>query len=312
MRDSPFSVRKIAIYAALDYNKPRRRGRCFLGTLAYWRKGRITMQNVITVATMRDSDAHTIAEYTPSRELMHRAALGVYQAADWTGKTVAILTGGGNNGGDGYALAAILAGKGISCRLYRVSEKFSADGTFYHDQAIEAGVPADVFTKETDLSGYDILVDNQSKAYVISVDINSGMNGDTGKGGPVVKSDLTVTIGYLKAGMLLGDAVWSIGKLVVADIGIRLIRDDYFLAKPEEAVFPHSDLSLDGDHVTLLTPGEAEDLSKAGQTIPDVAQELALRSRRLVRVLGRYALATDGYRTYFLEEGEYPQVIQVG
>lgn len=30
------------------------------------------MQNVITVATMRDSDAHTIAEYTPSRELMHR------------------------------------------------------------------------------------------------------------------------------------------------------------------------------------------------------------------------------------------------
>lgn len=112
--------------------------------------------------------------------------------------------------------------------------------------------------------------------------------------------------------MLLGDAVWSIGKLVVADIGIRLIRDDYFLAKPEEAVFPHSDLSLDGDHVTLLTPGEAEDLSKAGQTIPDVAQELALRSRRLVRVLGRYALATDGYRTYFLEAGEYPQVIQVG
>ena len=175
------------------------------------------MQNVITVATMRDSDAHTIAEYTPSRELMHRAALGVYQAADWTGKTVAILTGGGNNGGDGYALAAILAGKGISCRLYRVSEKFSADGKFYYDQAIEAGVPADVFTKETDLSGYDILVDcllgtgfngpvrglfyeaiqaiNQSKAYVISVDINSGMNGDTGKGGPVVKSDLTVTIG---------------------------------------------------------------------------------------------------------------------
>ena len=59
------------------------------------------MQNVITVATMRDSDAHTIAEYTPSRELMHRAALGVYQAADWTGKTVAILTGGGNNGGNG-------------------------------------------------------------------------------------------------------------------------------------------------------------------------------------------------------------------
>lgn len=291
------------------------------------------MQNVITVATMRESDAHTIAEYTPSRELMHRAALGVYRAADWRGKTVAILTGGGNNGGDGYALAGILAEQGVACQLYLVSEHFSEDGRFYYDQAIQAGVKAEPFSKETDLSGYDVLVDcllgtgfhgpvrglfyeaiqaiNRAKAYVISVDINSGMNGDTGKGGPVVKSDLTVTIGNLKAGMLLGDAVWSIGKLVVADIGIRLIREDYFLAKPEEAVFPRSDLSLDGDQVTLLTPGEAADLSKAGQTIPDVAQELALRSQRLVRVLGRYALVTDGYRTYFLEEGEYPQVIQV-
>ena len=202
------------------------------------------MQNVITVATMRDSDAHTIAEYTPSRELMHRAALGVYQAADWTGKTVAILTGGGNNGGDGYALAAILAGKGIPCRLYRVSEKFSADGKFYYDQAIEAGVPADVFTKETDLSGYDILVDcllgtgfngpvrglfyeaiqaiNQSKAYVISVDINSGMNGDTGEAELAVCSDLTVSIGYYKTGLLTPAAAGYIGRLTNVEIGIVL------------------------------------------------------------------------------------------
>ena len=61
--------------------------------------------------------------------------------------------------------------------------------------------------------------------------------------------------------------------------------------------------------LTLYAPiliGNAVDL-----IIGKVAQELALRSRRLVRVLGRYALATDGYRTYFLEAGEYPQVIQV-
>ena len=205
------------------------------------------MQNVITVATMRDSDAHTIAEYTPSRELMHRAALGVYQAADWTGKTVAILTGGGNNGGDGYALAAILAGKGISCRLYRVSEKFSADGKFYYDQAIEAGVPADVFTKETDLSGYDILVDcllgtgfhgpvrgrmrdaiarinaaRQAGAFVIAADINSGMDGDTGEAECAVSSDLTVSIGYYKTGLLTPAAAARIQRLMNVEIGIVL------------------------------------------------------------------------------------------
>ena len=129
---------------------------------------------------------------------------------------------------------------------------------------------------------------------------------------PIVIIAALIALGLWRAENAMVRGFEVFGKLVVADIGIRLIRDDYFLAKPEEAVFPHSDLSLDGDHVTLLTPGEAEDLSKAGQTIPDVAQELALRSRRLVRVLGRYALATDGYRTYFLEAGEYPQVIQVG
>lgn len=62
---------------------------------------------------------------------------------------------------------------------------------------------------------------------MVSVDINSGMNGDTGKGDLVVRSDLTVTIGYLKAGMFLGEAVWKVGRLVVADIGIRLVREDF-------------------------------------------------------------------------------------
>ena len=57
------------------------------------------MKDVITVATMRESDAHTIALYVPSRELMYRAAMGVYQAVNWQGKKVAIFTGSGNTGG---------------------------------------------------------------------------------------------------------------------------------------------------------------------------------------------------------------------
>ena len=58
------------------------------------------MIDVITVATMRESDAHTIAHYVPSRELMRRAAQGVFQAVSWYGQT-AILAGSGNSGGDG-------------------------------------------------------------------------------------------------------------------------------------------------------------------------------------------------------------------
>ncbi len=62
------------------------------------------MQAVITVATMRESDAYTIANFVPSKTLMYRAAMGGVPSGPVEGP-VGILTGGGNNGGDGYALA---------------------------------------------------------------------------------------------------------------------------------------------------------------------------------------------------------------
>lgn len=289
------------------------------------------MKDVITVKNMRESDAHTIKQYVPSKELMYRAAMGVYRAVEWKGR-IGILVGSGNNGGDGYALACILADQEIDSCIYRVSEKFSEDGKYYHDLAVSKGVEIKLFTKEDDLADYDILVDcmlgtgfsgsvrglfrdaikamNNARAYVVSVDINSGMNGDTGKAELAVKSDLTVTIGYLKTGMFLGDAIWYMDKLVIADIGIRLLRDEFFLAKPEEIVFPHSGLKLDQDKVEILTPGEAEHMAKRSQSIPQAAIDRALKEKHIVRVLGKNSLVTDGYRTYFIEEGEFPATIR--
>ena len=57
---------------------------------------------------------------------------------------------------------------------------------------------------------------------VIAVDINSGMNGDTGEGQLAVVSDLTVSIGYYKTGMFRGSAGELIGEMTNVDIGIRL------------------------------------------------------------------------------------------
>jgi NAD(P)H-hydrate epimerase len=96
----------------------------------------------------------------------------------------------------------------------------------------------------TELTGSDIIVDcmlgtgfagtpredyanainaiNSTNAYVISADINSGMNGDTGEYDICVRSDLTVTIGYLKKGLIAARASEAIGKISVADIGITL------------------------------------------------------------------------------------------
>ena len=65
------------------------------------------MEKLISVAVMRASDAAEIAGGTDSKTLMYRAGLGLFQSWDWHGK-IDIVTGSGNNAGDGYVLALLL------------------------------------------------------------------------------------------------------------------------------------------------------------------------------------------------------------
>ncbi len=198
----------------------------------------------VSVDEMRRSDAYTIAHSAPGSELMQRAALGVFHAADWRGN-IAIVSGGGNNGGDGYALACVLAKHGVRPVIYRVGENVTDTARPFLDEARELGVDILPFRENTDLSGFDMVADcilgtgfagpvrglardairavNASGAYVVSVDINSGLDGDTGAAELAVKSDLTVSIGFYKKGMLTCAAKKYIGALVNADIGITLV-----------------------------------------------------------------------------------------
>lgn len=111
--------------------------------------------------------------------------------------------------------------------------------------AQEKGVIVSDFSSDENFQGVDILVScilgtgftgvprgipadairaiNASSAFVISVDINSGLNGDTGEAELAVRSDLTVSIGFYKTGNFLGCAPELIGKLVNVDIGIVLV-----------------------------------------------------------------------------------------
>ena len=65
------------------------------------------------------------------------------------------------------------------------------------------------------------------RPYVVSVDINSGMNGNTGESVLAVTSDLTVSIGYYKTGFFTGKSEGLVGDLVNVDIGITLDDDLY-------------------------------------------------------------------------------------
>lgn len=216
------------------------------------------MIDCISVENMRQSDAYTIANLIPSLELMYRAASGVYQAVSWYG-SVAIVAGSGNNGGDGFALAWILQEQGYDCRVFTVSNRLSSDSAYYAQKAVMAGVPVQEFLPGC-LKGFDIVVDcllgtgfsgavrenyrvaieeiNGTDSFVVSVDINSGMNGDTGEAEIAVLSDLTVTIGYVKTGLITENAGKYIKRLVCTDIGIVLVKEEGKIRRVGEEEIP--------------------------------------------------------------------------
>lgn len=203
---------------------------------------------IVSVKTMRDSDAYTIANITPSKELMYRAGKSIFEKVCWK-IPVAIIAGKGNNAGDGYVVAKQLRDRDIECRIFLIDEeRFSEDGSYYFEQCKEAGIPYEQFTEKTDLSEFGSILDcllgtgfagdvrgltrcaieeinrcGEAGAYVVSADINSGLNGDTGEGTTFVRSDLTVSIGDYKYGHFLGESKEAIKNKVNCDIGIQLI-----------------------------------------------------------------------------------------
>ena len=210
------------------------------------------MERIITVENMRKSDAYTIANFIESKDLMYKAGLGVFNSYNFiTSNKVAIVCGSGNNAGDGYVLALLLKKKNIDVKIFLIKEKFSHDGKYYFDKCMEQGIPYFLCNEYTDFTGYTVIVDcifgtgfqgkprgnsqlviekiNKAPAYTISVDINSGLNGDTGFAEFAVKSDLTVSIGYFKTGHFINDAPKYIGRLVNCDIDISLVEDCFYL-----------------------------------------------------------------------------------
>ena len=219
------------------------------------------MQEVLSVEVMRRSDAAAIAAGTPGRELMRRAGEAVFRAAEWPGKT-AIVCGKGNNAGDGYVLGTLMAENGIPCELLIPGEGFSEDGRYWFDRCTEKGIPVRLWQDTADLSGFAAVADcifgtgfrgdvsgeaarmidriNESGAYVVSVDINSGLNGDSGMAEKAVRSDLTVSVGSWKPGHFLNMAMDLMKRKVNCDIGIAPAGRAYRLMEEADAraVFP--------------------------------------------------------------------------
>ena len=206
------------------------------------------MIKVLTNSQMRAADNYTIENLKISSEmLMHRAGIAIadvvasYAEMVINAKTILVVCGTGNNGGDGYVCAQELNNRGFNVIVYAM------DGNLSADCAREKSKYNGVYTEE--ITG-DIIVDclfgtglcravsgkyaeviekiNSSGAYVISVDIPSGLNGDNGLvEGCAVKAELIVAIAELKVGYFLNDGSDFCDIIIKKDIGITCPKNDY-------------------------------------------------------------------------------------
>lgn len=200
------------------------------------------MEYVLSSEQMKQVDEHSIHHIgIPSMVLMERAALAVADVfLDIKKGSVLVVSGSGNNGADGLAVARILYQRGFDVKILLVSDK---EGTkeYAIQKSIIENMGMSLVNKVADAT-YDYIVDaifgiglsreitgyykevinviNLIHSYKIAVDIPSGINASTGEVmGVAVKVDKTVTFGYNKIGMLCGMGKNYCGTIVVKDIG---------------------------------------------------------------------------------------------
>ena len=157
---------------------------------------------------------------------------------EMSNKKTVVVCGGGNNGGDGLAIARKLFCKGYDVSVYAAfdKDKLTEASAINYNSVLKLGIS---FTN--DISDADVVVDallgigisgevrsnyaeiiskiNNSCAFIISVDVPSGICADTGRVcGCAVQADCTVAMAYGKPGLYTGKGKLHSGEVFVADI----------------------------------------------------------------------------------------------
>lgn len=218
------------------------------------------MQPVLTAEAMREADRFTIEDYgLPGFTLMETAGRGGADQIEAhfgpvAGKRVACFCGKGNNGGDGFVVARVLHARGATVQVFALSppdemsedaarnwhllEQLAAnDGAhltltqFENLRQVAASLPADVYVDA--LLGTGLTSDlrepirslvawlNDQPQPTVALDVPTGLHSDTGTIlGEAIQADLTVTMGALKAGLLLGEGPVRSGEVETVEIGI--------------------------------------------------------------------------------------------
>ncbi|RMH64821.1 MAG: NAD(P)H-hydrate dehydratase [Calditrichaeota bacterium] len=241
------------------------------------------MKNIVTTGQMQRMDRLAIEHYgIPGAVLMenagrHTAYAIMRRFSLKKYPRVTVLCGKGNNGGDGFVIARVLDAAGYDVQVFLAgkSEDISGDARLHANILIKSGIPVETVTDTTSLpENSDLYIDallgtgvrgaarglyetliawlNARTAPCVSVDIPSGLNGDSALiPGESVRAAATYTMARLKPAHLFMPAADLCGHVEIMDIGFpgtmqRISMQDALLIEK-------SDLRL---------PGRARDMYK--------------------------------------------------
>ena len=217
--------------------------------------------NRLTRKQAREVDRQAVEAGLPSIVLMENAAIhtaaAVFEALASTvapdEARVVVLCGGGNNGGDGYAIARHLHNRGANVTIYAVvpAERLKGDAEINHRVCRHLGLDirplstaAQLDSEASTWSAAHVLIDamlgtgfrgevRKHMAEVIrcadqldgpmtvAVDVPSGLDCETGEpANAAIRADLTVTFVAPKTGFDQPAARERLGRVIVADIGV--------------------------------------------------------------------------------------------
>jgi NAD(P)H-hydrate epimerase len=215
------------------------------------------MRKSVTAEEMRRIDERAIREYgIPSIVLMENAGVAwcdeILRSGRGRLRSAVVVAGKGRNGGDGFVVARHLSNHGVRVRVYLFAEpsQLSPDPKTNFRILGRMKVPCATFRQRgfwtrfcRDVSRADRVVDalfgtglsrsvegpsrvaieemNHRAKKIVSVDVPSGLDADTGRPcGAAVRADLTVTFGAMKRGLLARRARQYCGRVVVRDISL--------------------------------------------------------------------------------------------
>lgn len=207
---------------------------------------------VAKIDEMRNLDRRATEEFAISQKLlMENAGEAVYfvilSEFGIKNKKFVIFCGAGNNGGDGLVIARKIHSNGGEAKVFLLDDETKFNGTAKENFEIISKLPIEVSrvnsieSIKSDIGYCDAIVDaifgtgltreidgiykdviqaiNESERVVFSVDIPSGINGDTGEVMEIaIKADYTVTFGLPKIGNILYPGYEYCGRLYVSHI----------------------------------------------------------------------------------------------